>query len=45
MDAKIEFCCGLAYLDGNFLATFGYQDNAAFVLSIPENYLLELVGL
>lgn len=39
MEAQIEFCCGLAKKDNQFLITFGYQDNAAYILSMPENIL------
>ena len=36
MDAMIEFNCGLAEKDDNLIITFGYQDNAAYVLSMPK---------
>ena len=36
MDAMIEFNCGLAEKDDNLLITFGYQDNAAYILSMPK---------
>lgn len=39
MGAKIEFACGLAQYKDSLLMTFGYQDNAAFVLKVPMNYL------
>ena len=42
MDTQIEFCCGLAMKDGNFLISFGYQDNAAFVLKMPVDVLDQL---
>lgn len=32
MDAKIEFACGLAEYNGDILITFGFQDNAAYIL-------------
>ena len=35
MNADIEFCCGLAEYQGNFLISFGFQDNCAFVLKVP----------
>ena len=44
MDGEIEFTCGLALYRGNLLATFGFQDNSAFVLSIPEKFFEEFVG-
>ena len=45
MDAEVEFCCGLTFLNGKFIATFGYQDNAAFLLTIPEKLFISMVGL
>lgn len=35
MDAKIEFACGLTQHKSSLLITFGFQDNAAFILSVP----------
>lgn len=32
MDGQIEFCTGIAELGDDFLITFGYQDNAAYIL-------------
>ena len=45
MEGEIEFCCGLVFLNGNFLLSFGFQDNAAYVLRVPEQFLLDKVGL
>lgn len=39
MDADIEFCCGAAWRGEDLLVTFGYQDNAAFMLRIPRDFL------
>lgn len=39
MDAKIEFCCGMAEHDDFLLVSFGFQDNAAFLLGIPKSCL------
>ena len=36
MDAMIEFNCGLAEDGDNLLITFGYQDNAAYILKMPK---------
>ena len=36
MDAMIEFNCGLAEQGDNLLITFGYQDNAAYILKMPK---------
>tara|TARA_A100000172_G_scaffold81160_1_gene73456 strand:- start:2806 stop:3816 length:1011 start_codon:yes stop_codon:yes gene_type:complete len=42
MDTRIEFCCGLVYKDNNFIISYGFQDNAAFALKMPENVLEKL---
>ena len=39
MAAKIEFACGLALKDNNFIITYGYQDNAAYALKMPTKLL------
>lgn len=39
MDTQIEFCCGLAEKDNNLLISFGFQDNAAYVLKMPTKVL------
>ena len=36
MDAMIEFNCGLAEEGDDLLITFGYQDNAAYILKMPK---------
>lgn len=35
MGAKIEFCCGMAEFGDHLLVSFGFQDNAAFLLGVP----------
>jgi hypothetical protein len=45
MDGKVEFCCGLAPHPtdpSHCLITFGFQDNAAFMLNIPTSELVSL---
>jgi hypothetical protein len=39
MGAKIEFCCGLAEFEDKLLITFGFQDNAAYILGMPKTLL------
>jgi len=39
MDAAVEFNCGLAENGDDLLITFGYQDNAAYILSMPKTVL------
>ena len=43
LDAKIEFCVGAAILDGDLLISFGFQDNAAFVLRTPGKIIEDLI--
>jgi hypothetical protein len=43
LDARIEFCAGAAVLDGDLLISFGFQDNAAFVLRVPNLVVEEMV--
>jgi len=44
MTAKIEFACGLANINDNIIVTFGFQDNAAFALTIPNNVFEEIIN-
>jgi predicted GH43/DUF377 family glycosyl hydrolase len=39
LDAKIEFACGMAKYKNDYLISFGYQDNAAYILRVPGNVL------
>jgi hypothetical protein len=39
LDAKIEFCAGMTKYKNNFLISFGYQDNASYILKVPENFI------
>ena len=43
-DTKIEFCAGMTKYKDNFLLTFGMQDNASFILKIPQK-IMETVCL
>lgn len=38
MGAKIEFSCGMCEYRGDIIITFGYQDNAAYVLRVPQQF-------
>lgn len=44
LDAKIEFVCGIANLNNDLLIGFGFQDNAAFILRVPETLVDEMVA-
>lgn len=39
MDGRIEFCCGMAADGDDLLITFGYQDNAAYLVRTLKRYL------
>lgn len=41
MDAEIEFCCGMAEFGDDILITFGFQDNAAYILRCPKDYIVK----
>jgi len=45
MDGEVEFGCGMASYKKDLLVTFGFQDNAAFLLRIPEKIIDEVIGL
>ena len=44
MTAKIEFACGLVNINNNIIVTFGFQDNAAFALTIPDKVFEEIIN-
>ena len=39
MTGHIEFCCGLGIIDDKMLFTFGYQDNAAYIVEAPLKFM------
>jgi hypothetical protein len=43
LDARIEFCVGAAILEEDLLLSFGFQDNAAFVLRVPKIVVEDLI--
>jgi hypothetical protein len=43
LDARIEFCVGAAVLEGDLLLSFGFQDNAAFILRTPNSLVEQLI--
>lgn len=43
LDAKIEFACGVAKYKNDYLISFGYQDNAAYILRVPGHVFEEFV--
>jgi len=45
MGGLIEFCCGLAIYKNDILITFGFQDNAAYVLRTSDDVIEELLNV
>ena len=43
LEAKIEFACGIAKYKNDYLISFGYQDNAAYILRVPGKVFEEFV--
>ena len=43
LDGRIEFCVGAAIFEGDLLVSFGFQDNAAFVLRTPKAVVEDLI--
>jgi hypothetical protein len=43
LDARIEFCAGAAVYNGDLLISFGFQDNAAFILRTPKLVVEDLI--
>ena len=43
MGARIEFCCGLGILNNRVLITFGFQDNAAYIVETSIKFLEDLI--
>lgn len=43
MNADIEFCCGAAFYQDHLLVSFGFQDNCAFILKIPNAVVDQIV--
>jgi hypothetical protein len=43
MSGHVEFCIGLAQKNEDLLITFGFQDNAAYLLKFPEKLIKEFI--
>lgn len=44
MGADVEFCIGMQILNDDFIFTFGYQDNAAYILKCPKNTIVDFLN-
>lgn len=43
MQADVEFCAGMCEYNGSLLITFGYMDNAAYVLNLPVDMFFKFM--
>lgn len=43
-DYNIEFVTGMAIVGNNILISFGFQDNASFILRIPQNVFADFLS-
>jgi hypothetical protein len=43
LDGQIEFCVGAAIFENDLLISFGFQDNAAFVLRTPKAVVEDMI--
>jgi len=43
MDGEIEFCCGIALWKEDLLISFGFQDNAAYILRVPKDDIKKII--
>ena len=43
LDAHVEFCVGMCYYEGDLLMTFGFQDNAAYVLRVSPKVVEDFI--
>ena len=44
MGGHVEFCVGLAQQGSDFLMTFGFQDNVAYLLKFPEKVFEDFIN-
>jgi hypothetical protein len=44
LENKIEFACGMAKYQNDYLITFGVQDNAAYILRVPGKFMEDFIN-
>jgi hypothetical protein len=44
MGGHVEFCVGLAQKGSDFLMSFGFQDNVAYLLKFPEKVFEDFIN-
>lgn len=45
LGGMIEFCCGATVLNDDLLITFGFQDNASFILKVPVDSVQQFIDM
>jgi len=45
LGANIEFCCGMTTYGNDFLITFGFQDNAAYILKVSQKFVSNFLNI
>jgi hypothetical protein len=45
MSGEVEFACGMTEYNNQILITFGFQDNASYLLVTNKSSINELIGL
>lgn len=43
MTEHVAFCAGMCEKDGNLFISFGFQDNTAFILKVPEKAVTDFI--
>lgn len=43
MDGNVEFAAGITEYEDNYLITFGFQDNASYILKAPKKVIEEFI--
>jgi predicted GH43/DUF377 family glycosyl hydrolase len=44
LNMKIEFCCGIAEYQDDYLITFGAQDNTAYILKVSKSFVEDFIN-
>lgn len=45
MTGHVEFCVGMSKYKDNILISFGFQDNASYLLKVPERVIEEFINM
>jgi hypothetical protein len=44
LENEVEFACGMAKYEDDYLITFGVQDNAAYILRVPGKFMEDFIN-